>query len=190
MKRAMILLGNGYEEIEALTVVDYLRRAEIPIDMVSITGSLETLGDHQIQIKADRLFEEIDPSEYDAVITPGGGPGSKMLASHEGVLSVLKSFYEDGKIVASICASPIALNASGVAKHIKGTCYPGFESQVQFQSFSEQLVERDGNVITSRGPATAVYFALTIIEALAGKERAKKVENAILLPLVEASLKS
>ena len=189
MKKAIILLGNGYEEIEALAVVDFLRRAEITIDMVSITGSLETVSTHGVHIKADKLIEEVNPVDYDAIITPGGIPGSTMLAENKNVLSYLQSFYEDNKLVASICASPLALEAAGLAAKIKGTCYPGFETQIQFKEYSEDIVVKDGNVITSRGPATAPYFALAIIEALEGKEKADKIRNDTLIPLVEAAIK-
>ena len=189
MKKAIIFLGNGYEEIEALAVVDFLRRAEITIDMVSITGSLETVSAHGVHIKADKLIEEVNPVDYDAIITPGGIPGSTMLAENKTVLSYLQSFYEDNKLVASICASPLALEAAGLAAKIKGTCYPGFETQIQFKEYSEDIVVKDGNVITSRGPATAPYFALAIIEALEGKEKADKIRNGTLIPLVEAAIK-
>ena len=112
-----------------------------------------------------------------------------MLAENKDVLSYLQSFYEDHKLVASICASPLALEAAGLAAKIKGTCYPGFETQIQFKEYSEEIVLKDGNVITSRGPATAPYFALAIIEALEGKEKADKVRNGTLIPMVEAAIK-
>jgi 4-methyl-5(b-hydroxyethyl)-thiazole monophosphate biosynthesis len=189
MAKAMILMGNGYEEVEALTVVDYLRRANIDIDMVSITGSLETVGDHGIQVKADRRLEDIDAGEYDAVITPGGMPGTRMLAGDERVLKLVKDFFERGKWVASICASPMVLEAAGVAGSVKGTCYPGIEQNVTFKSHSEDLVVQDGNVITSRGPATADYFAFKLIEALAGREKAEEIRAKTLARMVEASFR-
>jgi len=189
MARAMILLGNGYEEVEALTVVDYLRRADVAIDMVSVTGSLETTGDHSIRIMADKLLEQINPDDYDAVITPGGMPGTRMLASDERVLKLVREFFEKGKWVASICASPMVLEASGVAKSVKGTCYPGIERNVHFREHSEDLVVQDGRVITSRGPATADYFAFRLIEALAGKEKAEEIRQRTLADLVESSVR-
>ncbi len=190
MKKTMILLANGYEEIEALTVVDFLRRAEISIDLVSIIGKLETVSAHGVHILADKLIEEINPNEYDAVITPGGLPGSNVLAGNEKVKSLLQSFYGENKLIASICASPLALEAAGIAEKVKGTCYPGFEGQVHFKEFIEKPVVKDGNVITSRGPATTSYFALAIIEELAGKETAEKVKNGTLMTFVEEALKA
>lgn len=190
MKKTMILLANGYEEIEALTVVDYLRRAEISIDLVSITGNLETISAHQVHILADKLIEDIEQEEYDAVITPGGIPGSTNLAENDKVTALLQSFYQGNKLVASICASPLALEAAGLAEKVKGTCYPGFEGQIHFKEFSEERVVKDGNVITSRGPATTSYFALAIIEELAGKETAEKVKNGTLMTFVEEAIKA
>lgn len=190
MKKTLILLANGYEEVEALTVVDFLRRAEITIDIVSVTGKLETESAHGVHITADKLIEEIDPKEYDAVITPGGLPGAHLLAENEKVTKLLKSFYEDDKLVASICASPLALEAAGIAKNIKGTCYPGFEDKIHYKEFSEEPVVKDSNVITSRGPATTAYFALSIIEELAGKEVADKIKNGTLLTFVEEKIKA
>ncbi|MBB6443964.1 DJ-1 family glyoxalase III [Bacillus benzoevorans] len=190
MKKTLILLANGYEEIEALTVVDFLRRADISIDLVSITGKLETVSAHGVHILADKLIEDIQGEEYDAIITPGGIPGATNLAENEKVTSLLQSFYKDNKLVASICASPLALEAAGIAEKVKGTCYPGFEGQIHFKEFSEEAVVKDGNVITSRGPATTSYFALAIIEALAGKETAEKVKNGTLMTFVEEALKA
>jgi len=185
MAKAMLLMGNGYEEVEALTVVDYLRRADIAIDMVSVTGSLETTGDHGIRVMADRRLEDIDPLDYDAVITPGGMPGTKMLASDERVLKLVRDFFEKGKWVASICASPMVLEAAGIAGRVKGTCYPGIEKNVRFREHSEDLVVQDGRVITSRGPATADLFAFKLIEALAGRNKAEDIRQRTLAAMVE-----
>jgi len=189
MKKAILFLANGYEEIEALAVVDFLRRADITVDMVSVIGTLDTVSAHGVHIKADKLVEEVNPADYDAVITPGGLPGANLLAENEHVVSYLQSFYTEEKLVASICASPLALEAAVLAAKIKGTCYPGFESQINFKEFSEEIVVKDGNVITSRGPATAPYFALAIIEALSGKEKADQIRNGTLIPLVEGAVK-
>lgn len=189
MAKAMLLLGDGYEEVEALTVVDYLRRAEVAVDMVSVTGRLETVGDHAIRVMADKLLEDADPAEYDAVITPGGMPGTRMLAGDERVVKLVRAFYEQGKWVASICASPLVLEAAGIAGKVRGTCYPGIERQVAFKFHSEELVVRDGNVITSRGPATAMHFAFALIEALAGQEKAEEIRQKTLAPLLESAFR-
>lgn len=180
MEKIMILLPNGYEEIEALTVVDFCRRAGIEIDMVSITGSIDTIGDHGIVIKADKLLDDIDEDEYVGVITPGGMPGTKMLKSSKEVLSIINKFFSQGRLVASICASPMVLEEAGIASKIRGTIYPGLEENVNFKEFDEGLVVRDKNVITSRGPATAILFAYEIIAYIKGEEASKNIKDQTL----------
>jgi 4-methyl-5(b-hydroxyethyl)-thiazole monophosphate biosynthesis len=185
--KTMILLGEGYEEVEAITVIDYLRRAEIPIDMVSINETLSTIGDHGIEIMADKLLDDIDTDSYDMVITPGGRPGAEKLANDQRVTDLIAKQIAADKYVSSICASPIALEAAGVTKDLEGTCYPGFEDQVHYKTFHEDITYYDENhkVLTSRGPATAVYFALDIIRILKGDAKAQEVAEGLLLPIVE-----
>ncbi|MEG0250434.1 MAG: DJ-1/PfpI family protein [Peptostreptococcus sp.] len=180
MSKIMVLLPNGYEEIEALTVVDFCRRAEIEVDMVSITDNLETKGDHDIIIKADKLLEDVNLGDYDGVVTPGGYPGTMMLKEDSNVLEVVKMFFDEKKLVASICASPLVLKAARVAEHIEGTIFPGLEEQMNFKKFREEAVVVYNNVITSRGPATATLFAYSIIEYIAGKEMAEKIKEDTL----------
>lgn len=180
MSKIMILLPNGYEEIEALTVVDFCRRAGIEVDMVSITDNLETKGDHDIIIKADKLLEDVNIGNYDGVVTPGGYPGTMMLKDNSNVLELLKMFFDEKKLVASICASPLVLKAAGVSEHIEGTIFPGLEDQMNFKKFKKEPVVVYKNVITSRGPATATLFAYSIIEYLAGKEMAVKIKEETL----------
>ena len=187
-----ILLGNGYEEIEALTVVDYLRRANVSIDMISITGDYMTMGDHNIPIKADILLEDISSDDYDVIVTPGGMPGAKMLAGSDTVIRLLQSQYESGGYIASICASPLALEAAGITEEITGTCFPGLETDdIHFGTFKEDLVVHDKkhHVITSRGPATAVYFALELIGLIAGEDKRQEIADGLLIPLVESTVK-
>ena len=180
MGRVMILMPNGYEEIEALTVVDFCRRAGIEIDMVSITGKLDTVGDHKVIIKADKLIEDINPDDYKGVITPGGMDGTNMLVNDERAVSIIKNFFEGGKLVANICASPMILQKAGVANKIKGTMYPTLEKNVDFMEFIEEPVVRYENVITSRGPATSTLFAYEIISYLKGVEVSERVMNETL----------
>ncbi|MDO4670971.1 MAG: DJ-1/PfpI family protein [Aerococcus sp.] len=187
--KTMMLLSKGYEETEAITVIDYLRRAEIPVDVVATEGKLETEGAHHIHITADHLLEEIDPKAYDLVITPGGMGGVKALMANEQVITLLQNQKEAGKEIASICASPLVLNKAGISEQIKGTVYPGLEEQMSFKEHvnDEPVVyDEKEKVMTSQGPATAVYFALAIIENLKGKEVAQAIANDLLLPQVEA----
>ena len=184
MSKLMVLLPNGYEEIEALTVVDFCRRAGIEVDMVSVTGDLNTVGDHNIVIKADKKIEDIALSDYMGLVTPGGMPGTKMLKENAKVLDTVKKFFDENKLVASICASPMVLEAAGVAPEIEGTIYPGLEGEMNFKKFIEKPVVKYENVITSRGPATAPLFAYEIIEYIAGKEAAEKVKGGTLAEMV------
>lgn len=188
MKKVMVLLSEGYEETEALLVVTYLRRAEIFVDTVSTMDDLQTYGDHCIPIRADKMLNDINPDEYAAVVTPGGVAGAEKLAADKRVTDLLADFYRQGKIVASICASPIVLHAAGIAKEVEGVCYPGFEEQVGFKQAHEEIVFVDRNVVTSRGPLTAPFFALKLVELIGGHEAAKNVADQILFPLVKKTL--
>ena len=184
MKKLMILLPNGYEEIEALTVVDFCRRAEIEIDMVSITGNIETIGDHNIVIKADKNLKDINLDEYSGLITPGGMPGTRMLESNDEVINIIKKFYSEEKLIASICASPMLLEKANIAKDIEGTIYPGLEGEMNFKKFVENPVVSYKNIITSRGPATAALFAYEIINYIKGEEVSEKIKDATLASMV------
>ncbi len=188
MKKVMVLLSERYEETEALIVTTYLRRADIFVDTVAIGDSLDTFGDHCVPIRADKLFADIDPDDYAAVITPGGLGGTEALAADKRVTDLIADFYRQGKVVGSICASPIVLNAAGIAAEIEGVCYPGCEERVGFKVTHEDAVYVDRNVVTSRGPLTAPFFALKLIEVLAGHEAAQDVAGQSLFPLVKKTL--
>lgn len=186
-KKIAVLFADGFEEIEALTVVDYLRRAELRVDMISIKDTLEVTGAHEITIICEKLLENIDP-EYDMVVLPGGLPGAENLRDSEEVLSFIKQTYSDNNYLAAICAAPIVLEKAGLTKDKKGTSYPGFEKDLSFTEYKEDILVQDGRLITARGPATAIYFALKIIEALASKEKSSEVAKGLLLPLVEDTI--
>lgn len=182
MKSVAVFLPNGYEEMEALCVVDLLRRAEIPVELLSVTGTLQTQGDHQISILADRLIEDATIEDYQMVVTPGGYPGSRMLSAHETVCTWIQTFANDpNRWVACICASPMVLHAAGISSNYTGTCYPGVQDQVQFGTYDpHSLVVQDRNLITSQGPGTAVLFALKIVEVLKGTDTRQNLEKQLL----------
>lgn len=180
MKKAYIFLADGFEEVEGLTVVDLLRRAGIDTIMVSITEKNSITGAHNIQIIADCIFEYTDFREGDAVILPGGMPGTTHLMNHEGLRSLLKSYDEKGKLVAAICAAPTVLGAAGLLKGKKATCYPGMENKLVDAEFVEERVVQDGNIITSRGVGTAIPFALSLISVLINNETAEKLKKSIV----------
>lgn len=188
MNKYMVLLSKGYEETEALLVVTYLRRAGIEVDTISTLDTLETLGDHDIMIRADKKWDEIHLDDYAGIITPGGMIGAETLATDPRVTKAIKAFHDAGKLVASICASPIVLHAAGIAKDIEGVCYPGMEEAVGFKKAHEEIVFFDHNVLTSRGPLTAPFFALKLIEIIKGEDARNDVAGQILLPRVQETL--
>lgn len=182
MKQALVFLANGFEEIEAITLVDILRRAGIKVDMCSIHQDLEVEGAHGIKVKADLLLDELKESEsYDALITPGGLPGATNLRDNAKVVELFKAFYDrEGKTLASICAAPIILQEAGIAPEIAGTCYPGFDRKVGFKEYVKDAVAVDKNVVTSMGPATAFRLAIELVSILAGEEAAEALRKETL----------
>lgn len=183
-KKVAVLFADGFEEIEALSVVDYLRRADITVDMISINNQLEVVGAHTIKLTCDMQLSELN-SDYDAVVLPGGLPGAEHLRDSEEVISFVQKMNTENKIVAAICAAPIVLERAGLTKGKIGTSYPGFENQLTYDEYKEDIVVQDGNLITARGPATAVYFALKLIEVLLNKSKALEIAKDLLLDLVE-----
>jgi len=179
MAKVYIFLADGFEEIEGLTVVDLLRRAKIEILMVSVTGNLEVIGSHHIKVKADCLFEHTDFSDGDMLVLPGGMPGTKNLAEHEGLDQLLKSFHADNKGLSAICAAPSVLGSKGLLKGRKAICYPGYEDTLLGAEIENKTVVTDGKFITSKGMGTSIDFSLAIIESLSGADEAKKIAKAI-----------
>jgi 4-methyl-5(b-hydroxyethyl)-thiazole monophosphate biosynthesis len=173
-------LADGFEEIEALTVVDLLRRAGIETWTVSMTERLPVKGSHEIKVIADVLFEDAVYSNCDMIVLPGGNPGFKNLDAHEGLLEKIYSFNNQGKWLAAICAAPSVLGHAGVLEGKKATCYPGLEKELTGADFVTDPVVSDQKVITSRGASTAIAFALKIIEELKGKEKSEEIAKGIL----------
>lgn len=180
MSKVYAFLANGFEEIEALTVVDLLRRAEINIQMVSITGDLEVVGSHNISVLADVLFEETDFTDANLLVLPGGMPGTTGLMEHEGLDKLLIEFSKKKKNMAAICAAPSILGSKGFLEGRKATCYPGFENKLYGSTVVDQDVVEDDNVITSRGLGTAIDFSLSIIKKLIDENTAKRIAGEIM----------
>lgn len=178
MAKVYLFLTNGFEEIEGLTVVDLLRRANIDVVTASVTGSLYVTGSHQIEVKADALFEELDFTEGDMLVLPGG-PGTKNLREHQGLDQLLKQYHSQGKKLSAVCAAPSVLGSKGLLKGRKATCFPGYEETLLGAHAMSEAVVTDGNVITSKGMGTSMDFGLAIIESLSGKEEAVKVAKSI-----------
>lgn len=188
MKKSVILLAEGFEEIEALTVVDILRRAGVKCDMCSICGEMVS-GSHGIQVKADIMFKAADLNEYDVLILPGGMPGSANLRDNEGVIETVKSFYKQEKIIAAICAAPIVLERAGIIKGSNITSHPSVKDSLGNSLYCEEIVKEDRNIITSRGPATAIYFGLAILEKLGLNEKIMELKRGMLLYFVENKIR-
>lgn len=182
MSKVSIFLADGFEEIEGLTVVDLLRRADIDIEMVSITGCLTIHGAHGIDVSADVLFENADFSATELFVLPGGMPGTLNLKAHEALGELLTAAFKAGKYVAAICAAPIVLGHLGILKGKKATCYPAADLEAQLTG-AEHLpvpVVTDGNVITSRGMGTAIEFAAVLIAKLKNQETADELLESIV----------
>ena len=178
MSRVCVFLADGFEEVEALTVVDLLRRAEINVTMVSVSDSLQVRGRSNIAVIADELWDDAKPAKSDMLILPGGMPGVTYLEEHEGLRDLLVKFAEEGKEVAAICAAPTILGKLGILKGKKATVYPGAE-------VIDKEVVTDGNITTSRGAGTAIPFALRLIEILSGAEMADKIGKQIVYSCTE-----
>ena len=179
--KAYIFLATGFEEIEAISTIDILRRGEVELVTVSITGELTVMGLHQIPVKADMLFEEADFADGDAFILPGGGPGSFMLNDHNALKQLLVSKNEQKKWIAAICAAPLVLGGLGLLDGKKAICYPGMESYIQGAVLTDAPAVTDGNIITGKGPGLAINFGLTILAALYGQDVANKVACDLLV---------
>lgn len=169
MAKVAVILAEGFEEIEALTVVDVLRRANITCHMVGFEARVT--GSHAIQVQADRVFDG-DLSEYDMIVLPGGMPGSAHLRDNEQLIAELQKFEQVGKKVAAICAAPIVLNRAGLLKDKEFTCYDGVQEQIADGHYRKETVVVDGHLTTSRGPATTLAFAYNLVEQLGGDANA------------------
>lgn len=178
----LIYLADGFEEIEAISVVDTLRRADINIQMVSIMGRREVIGAHNITVIADVLYESVEYSDVDMIILPGGLQGTQTMGKHVGLNEQLLIAVEQGKWVAAICAAPTILGKLGVLKGRSATCYPGNEQHLVGADINvPDSTIIDGNIITSRGPGTSLHFALTIVEVLKGSELANTLRQKMII---------
>ena len=180
MAKTAIFLADGFEEIEALTVVDLLRRAGIEIVTVSISGQKSVTGSHSIKVEADKLIEELNFDEQDMLILPGGMPGTANLDSCALLKEKIREFNDNQKPLAAICAAPTVFGKMGLLKGKKACCFPGRESDLLGADVQTTEVAKDGNFITSRGMGTAIPFGLSIIEHFQGSDAAKAMAEKIV----------
>jgi protein deglycase len=176
--RVLVPLANGFEEIEAVTIVDVLRRASIEV-VTAALGEQDVRGSHGITLRADARLDEVSREEFDAVVLPGGMPGSKALRDDERLRTILQRAAGARKLVAAICAAPIALEAAGVLAGKRATSYPG--NELPSAHYVEERVVVDGSLLTSRGPGTALEFSLALVERLKGPDAANTLRAGMLV---------
>jgi 4-methyl-5(b-hydroxyethyl)-thiazole monophosphate biosynthesis len=180
MKRVLVPLAEGFEEIEAVTIVDLLRRAGIEVRTAAL-GAREVTGSHGITVMADIALDEATAGDYDMIVLPGGMPGADHLAKDARVIALLRRFAEEGRYTAAICAAPGVLARAGLLEGRVATSFPGFlkPNSAPGIRLSEDPVVVDGKIVTSRGPGTAMEFGLALIELLEGARTRAQVEGRL-----------
>lgn len=175
-----IFLAEGFEEIEALTIVDLLRRAGIGIQMVSVTGQKQVTGSHGITVAADELLTETDFEQTEMIVLPGGMPGTSNLEACAELMEQLDVFYQQGKCISAICAAPSIFGHRGYLKGRRACSFPSFEGHLEGAEVTREPVAVSEHVTTSRGVGTAMELGLAIIERYQGKEAAEKMAQTIV----------
>lgn len=181
MAQVCVLLADGCEEIEAVTIVDVLRRARVDVRTLALGSRLEVKGAHGIKFLADSTLEEAKNQDWEMVILPGGQPGADTLRDDPRVASLLEKQLGQKRYIAAICAAPIALGKYGMLKERRATCYPGYEDQLQGAVHVSERVVIDGPIITSRGPGTAMEFAFELVTILKGRADADSLRLGMLV---------
>lgn len=181
MKKIALLLAHGFEEVEAVTPIDILRRGGVAVIIAGV-GESNIIGSHGIKIECDTTIGQIDACDFDGVVIPGGMPGAANISESVEAGRFIESLYQDKKLIAAICASPsIVLSPLKVLDGKKCTGYPGFENRFsEFVELKTDKVVVDGNIITSKGPGTAADFSFAILEYLVGVEQAESVARGML----------
>lgn len=180
MIKAAVFFATGFEEVEALTVVDLLRRASFDVSMVSISNEPYVTGSHNITIKADQALTDVDFDSLDLFVLPGGMPGTTNLGQCELLCKELVKASMAGKVISAICAAPTVLGQLGILQGKKACCYPGMEGELPFAKPTTLPVTKDANIITSRGVGTAIAFALALVEEFNGKEASDALASTIV----------
>lgn len=175
-----VFLADGFEEVEALAPIDILRRCGQEVTTVSVTDEIIVEGAHGIPVVAETLFDEVDLTQADALIVPGGMPGAATLADHLGVQHALTAQATRGGLCCAICAGPMGLGRLGLLRGHKATCYPGFEDQLEGATYTGALVEEDANFITAKGPAAACEFGFAIARRFCPAEQVEQVRQGMM----------
>jgi len=182
MKRVSVFLATGFEEIEAVSIIDILRRAGAEVSVISVTGLKVVEGSHFIKITADGLFESVSFENTDMLVLPGGMPGAKNLAAHSGLTKLITAFNSQEKFLGAICAAPLVFGQLGILENREATCFPGFEAYLKGAKLSNLPVVADGNIVTGKGAGVAVLFALKLVEKLSGKSVADSLKEKMFVP--------
>jgi len=179
MSKVLVPLANGFEEIEAISIVDVLRRAGIEVTLAGVE-TMSPVGSNKIEVKADCLLEGLSADDFEMIILPGGVGGTEVLSLNSNVQQLLKDFDDKNLLIGSICAAAVALDKAGVLKS-GYTCYPSYEKSISVDGYtSEKTVVETENIITSRGPGTAICFALQIVKRLVGEPMHDKLKEGLL----------
>jgi len=178
MKRVLVPLAEGFEELEAVTIIDMLRRAGIKV-VVAALGRNPVTGAHGIALTADATMDAVSGQEFDLVALPGGMPGAANLKDDARIRGIIRRLHDSGRHVAAICAAPMVLAAAGVLEGRRATAFPGFLDHAAGVTVVDDPVVVDGRVITSRGPGTALDFALELVAQLQGNGARRQIESRL-----------
>jgi 4-methyl-5(b-hydroxyethyl)-thiazole monophosphate biosynthesis len=185
MRTALVPLADGFEELEAVSVIDVLRRGGVKVTTAAIGDSLEVTGANGVTVKADAFFADAEKSEYDVIVLPSGGPGTERLKASEPLAGRLRRQKEERRLLAAICAAPTVLVEAGVLDEgVHVTCYPTCQMELD-RPWSPASVVSDGGIITSQAPGTALLFALVVLQHLCGDVIARKVARGMVTDVLE-----
>ena len=189
-KKVALFIENGSEELELIAPLDVMRRANLEVDLISANNEDFITSSHNVKILADKKIDEVNNIlEYDAIVIPGGMPGSTLLRDNKKIIEFYQTMYNSGKLVAAICAAPIVLSAAGITDDKEVTSYPGFDKEINYKNYnSEKAVVIDKNVITAQGPAVAILFGYEIVNYLLQDNTAEDVKQAMLVPVLKNNL--
>ena len=179
MARICVFLAPGFEECEALIVVDVLRRGGVEVVTASIAEGLQVTSSHQVTVQADSMANQLNMEEFDGLFLPGGMPGMVNLSENAVVQQTIQQFAEQGKILAAICASPTIFASMGLLEGKQATCHPGFEHKLTGAQLLRQEFVQQGNILTGRAMGTTLPFGLHLLEMLQGTEAVEKVRSGI-----------
>ncbi|MHA6492427.1 DJ-1 family glyoxalase III [Pseudomonas borbori] len=180
--RALITVADGVEDLECVTLIDVLRRADIEVVVASIEDRRMITCARGTRLTADAMLVDVLAQAFDLIVLPGGMPGAQRLGEHQPLAERVREQAKAGKLFAGICAAPVfALQPFGVLKQRRMTCFPAISDRLSGCVFVDQPVVVDGNCITSQGPGTALAFALILVEQLVGKARRNEIADAMLV---------